>query len=76
MKIVVYTKPNCTECERIKFELKDKDMQFDYIDMEELEMSEQFALRTDARKNRQMSMPLIYVDGKFTTTVDFEEQYL
>lgn len=76
MKIIVYTKPNCTECERIKNKLEEKGLDFESINMDTLEVNKQFELKKDARENRQRSMPLVYVNDKFTRTEDFESKYL
>lgn len=76
MKIDVYTKPNCSECVRIKTLLSGKGMEFNSIDMEDLDQATQFTLKTEARKNRQVSMPLVYVDDEFITVMKFEEKYL
>ena len=76
MKIDVYTKPNCSECVRIKTLLSDKGMEFSSTDMGDLDQATQFILKTEARKNRQVSMPLVYVDDEFITVMKFEEKYL
>ena len=76
MKIIVYTRPNCTECERVKSLLEEKKMGYDSIDMTELSEPEQFELKTIARKNRQISMPLLFVNESFVGTSEFETKYL
>ena len=76
MKILVVTKPDCTECERIKFALHDRDIEFNIENMPDSDTSRQFELRSIARKNRQVSMPIIFVDDEFITTRNFEDEYL
>lgn len=74
--ITIFTKERCTECERIKGELTEKGVEFTTVDMKGLEPSKLFQLRKDARDNKQMSMPLIYVDDVFVVTSKFEKKYL
>lgn len=76
MSIVVYSKAGCTECARIKNDLEEKGIDFEAIQMEDLDQVEVFRLRSDARKNRQVAMPLIYVDGEFIRTPVFEEKFI
>lgn len=75
-KILVVSKPNCTECERIKSLLKDRDIPFEEVNMESLDKSKQFDMRNVARKNRQASMPMLFVSGEFKTTEAFEQELL
>lgn len=74
--IKVISKPSCTECDRIKRLLNEADIEYQEEDMTTMTNEEQFALRNIARKNRQMSMPMIFVNGEFIRTANFEEAYL
>lgn len=74
--INIVSKPDCSECIRIKTELTQIGIEYTEEDMSEMEDARQFELRNIARKNRQMSMPMIFVDNKFITTRDFEKEYL
>lgn len=75
-KITIISKQDCPECTRIKRLLKTFDFEFEESQMETLPTPKQFELRNIARANRQMSMPLVFVDEKFMKTMDFENSYL
>lgn len=74
--IKIVSKPNCTECERIKFLMQENGIEYAEEDMTTMPSGEQFELRNIARKNRQVSMPMMFVDGEFMTTKNFEKEYL
>lgn len=75
-KITIISKENCPECERIKTSMRGKGFDFTEKKMEELPVPKQFEMRNVARRNRQMSMPLMFVSDEFIGTQEFEETYL
>lgn len=76
MNIKIISKNNCTECERIKSLMDDKDLSYEEVLMSELSTPEQFEVKNIARRNRQASMPLLFVNEEFVPTSDFEERFL
>jgi len=69
-EIIVYTKPNCSQCDTLKTYLTENSIPFVAINMMELNDAEKKVLRDEARKNRQTSMPIVYINGKFTPSND------
>lgn len=76
MTITIISKENCTECERLKLAMSNQKLSYEETKMEELPASKQFELRNIARKNRQSSMPLLFVENQFIPTGEFESTYL
>lgn len=74
--ITIYTSDRCTECERIKGKCIERGVEYTAIGMKDLEPSKVFQLRKDARDNKQLSMPLIYVNDSFMAKDLFEAEYL
>lgn len=76
MNIKIISKDNCTECERIKSALHAKGMVYEEENMDTATPSRQFELRNIARRHRQLSMPLIFVDNEFQPASEFEKKHL
>lgn len=56
---IVYSKPNCHACEDMKAALEAKGYTFDVVDMMNLPKEQIASLRTWARAEKQMSMPIV-----------------
>lgn len=76
MTITIISKENCTECERLKLAMSNQKLSYEETKMETLSAPKQFELRNIARKNRQSSMPLLFVENQFVPTSEFEKNYL
>lgn len=76
MKILIVSKANCTECERIKTAMLVKDMDYEEERMDLASVERQFELKNIARRNRQLSMPMLFIDNEFIRTSEFEEKYI
>lgn len=76
MKIKIISKNGCTECERIKHLTKAQGLIYEEENMDLSPIERQFELKNIARRHRQLSMPMIFIDGEFTPTKDYELNHL
>jgi glutaredoxin len=59
---------SCINCEKIKQLLKEKEIAFEYVMMDELPKVEKFNHMNSAKKAGQMSLPIVLKDGVFMPT--------
>lgn len=64
MKILILGKQNCSACEMAKTVLKNKDIEFEYKLLDELEPIDKKEYTRLAREQGKLSMPLILKDGQ------------
>jgi len=69
MKIKVYSTPMCTWCHKLKEYLKEKNIEFEDIDVSK----DQEAAQEMVKKSKQMSVPVIEIDGEIVAGFDKEK---
>ncbi|MBD3253082.1 NrdH-redoxin [Candidatus Pacearchaeota archaeon] len=69
MKIKIYSTPACPYCKMVKKYLKEKELEFDDIDISK----NQEAAHEMVEKSGQMSVPVIDIDGKIIIGFDREK---
>lgn len=62
--ILVIGKENCSNCEMVKTILKNKNIQFEYLLLDDLNKNDKSNYLNMARNEGKMSLPLIIVDNK------------
>lgn len=69
MKIILYGTPGCMWCIKAKDYLKEKNIQFEYIDVSQ----DQDAAQEIVKKSKQMSLPVLEIDGEIVIGFDKEK---
>lgn len=68
MKIILFGTENCPWCVKAKDYLKEKGVQFEYIDVSQ----DQDAAQEMIKKSKQMSVPVLEING--TIIVGFDKE--
>lgn len=69
MKVTIYSMPTCPYCIRTKVYLKEKNIEFEDIDVSASQEKAQEMIE----KSGQMSVPVIFADGKMIIGFDREK---
>ena len=69
MKVTIYSMPTCPYCIRTKGYLKEKNIEFEDIDVSASQEKAQEMIE----KSGQMSVPVIFADGKMIIGFDREK---
>lgn len=73
-EIKIIGRESCTLCNQVKESLKGLYIDYESYDMDDLNPIEKFNYMSYAKKARQLSLPIILVDGKFIKTTEFIAQ--
>ena len=69
MAVKIYSTPTCPYCKMVQEYLKEKDVEFEYIDV----AADQKAANEMIEKSGQMGVPVIDIDGKIIVGFNKEE---
>jgi len=69
MKIKIFSTPNCPYCIKAKEYLKEKGLEFEEIDISK----DQDAAQDIIKRSKQMSVPVIEIDGELVIGFDKEK---
>ena len=69
MKVKIYSTPMCSWCHKLKDYLKEKNIEFEDIDVSK----DQEAAKYMVEKTKQMGVPVIEIDGEFIIGFDKEK---
>ena len=69
MKFKVYSTKSCPYCDKVKDYLKEKGIEFEEIKVDE----DQEAAQEMIKKSKQMSVPVIEIDGEIIVGFDKEK---
>lgn len=69
MKVKIFSTPDCSWCVKAKEYLKEKNIQFEEIDVSK----DQQAAMEMVKKTKQMSVPVIEINGEYVIGFDKEK---
>ncbi|NVM01801.1 MAG: glutaredoxin [Candidatus Helarchaeota archaeon] len=71
-KVKIYTISTCMWCTRLKRKLNQNDIEYTYLDIDLLSLSEKTEIKSQLRQYRRiLAFPMMFVDDKF-----IENQYI